>query len=103
MVVVWPGGFTLSPADSLTPLCSTAEQLLPGAQFYRYVKDERSVVRSPSPYTLHKELAEHLDFGTENGGRRETKRPPAGSSAQKALVFLDPSLASWGPLGESPL
>nr|XP_009680681.1 PREDICTED: protocadherin-16 [Struthio camelus australis] len=41
---------------------STAEQLLPGAEFHRYVKGRRSVVRSPLPYTIPKELAEHIDF-----------------------------------------
>ncbi|XP_063162155.1 tripeptidyl-peptidase 1 [Candoia aspera] len=41
---------------------STAERLLPGAQFHRYVKDARSVVRSPLPYVLDQELAEHVDF-----------------------------------------
>ncbi|KAJ6652293.1 hypothetical protein lerEdw1_012746 [Lerista edwardsae] len=40
----------------------TAEQLLPGAQFHRYENGERSVVRSPFPYTLHEELADHVDF-----------------------------------------
>ncbi|KAM6447800.1 tripeptidyl-peptidase 1 [Liasis olivaceus] len=41
---------------------STAERLLPGAQFHRYVNKARSVVRSPLPYTLDQELAEHVDF-----------------------------------------
>ncbi|NXL39579.1 TPP1 peptidase, partial [Glaucidium brasilianum] len=41
---------------------STAERLLPGAEFHRYVKGQRSVVRSPLPYTVPEELAEHLDF-----------------------------------------
>ncbi|XP_015745902.1 tripeptidyl-peptidase 1 [Python bivittatus] len=41
---------------------STAERLLPGAQFHRYVNKARSVVRSPLPYALDQELAEHVDF-----------------------------------------
>ncbi|XP_061485286.1 tripeptidyl-peptidase 1 isoform X2 [Rhineura floridana] len=40
----------------------TAERLLPGAQFHRYVNGKRSIVRSPLPYTLSKELADHVDF-----------------------------------------
>ncbi|XP_010226079.1 PREDICTED: tripeptidyl-peptidase 1 [Tinamus guttatus] len=41
---------------------STAEHLLPGAEFHRYVKGRRSVVRSPLPYSVPEELAEHIDF-----------------------------------------
>ncbi|NXX20838.1 TPP1 peptidase, partial [Podargus strigoides] len=41
---------------------STAERLLPGAEFHRYVKGQRSVVRSPHPYAVPAELAEHIDF-----------------------------------------
>ncbi|XP_064297752.1 tripeptidyl-peptidase 1 isoform X1 [Phalacrocorax carbo] len=41
---------------------STAERLLPGAEFHHYVKGQRSVVRSPLPYTVPEELAEHVDF-----------------------------------------
>ncbi|XP_034615097.1 tripeptidyl-peptidase 1 isoform X2 [Trachemys scripta elegans] len=41
---------------------STAERLLPGAQFHRYESGQRSAVRSPVPYTLHEDLAEHIDF-----------------------------------------
>ncbi|XP_067157348.1 tripeptidyl-peptidase 1 [Apteryx mantelli] len=41
---------------------STAERLLPGAEFHRYVKGRRSVVRSPLPYNVPEELAEHIDF-----------------------------------------
>ncbi|KAM7128725.1 tripeptidyl-peptidase 1 [Ciconia maguari] len=41
---------------------STAERLLPGAEFHRYLKGQRSVVRSPLPYAVPEELAEHLDF-----------------------------------------
>ncbi|NXJ99972.1 TPP1 peptidase, partial [Corythaixoides concolor] len=41
---------------------STAEHLLPGAEFHRYVKGQRSVVRSPLPYAVPEELAEHVDF-----------------------------------------
>ncbi|NWX39465.1 TPP1 peptidase, partial [Steatornis caripensis] len=41
---------------------STAERLLPGAEFHRYVKGQRGVVRSPLPYAVPEELAEHIDF-----------------------------------------
>ncbi|XP_051647270.1 tripeptidyl-peptidase 1 isoform X2 [Manacus candei] len=41
---------------------SMAELLLPGAEFHRYVHGQRSLVRSPLPYTVPPELAEHLDF-----------------------------------------
>ncbi|NXL93062.1 TPP1 peptidase, partial [Alectura lathami] len=41
---------------------STAERLLPGAKFHRYVKGQRSIVRSPLPYAVPEELAEHIDF-----------------------------------------
>ncbi|XP_058040724.1 tripeptidyl-peptidase 1 isoform X2 [Ahaetulla prasina] len=41
---------------------STAEQLLPGAQFHRYAKDARRVIRSPLPYLLDQELVDHVDF-----------------------------------------
>ncbi|XP_060627341.2 tripeptidyl-peptidase 1 [Anolis sagrei] len=42
---------------------STAERLLPGAEFHRFVNGEqRSVALSPSPYSLSKEMKQHLDF-----------------------------------------
>ncbi|XP_015672787.1 tripeptidyl-peptidase 1 [Protobothrops mucrosquamatus] len=41
---------------------STAERLLPGAQFHRYAKDARRVIRSPLPYQLDRDLADHVDF-----------------------------------------
>lgn len=47
----------------LSVCCSTAERLLPGAEFHRYVKGQRSVVRSPLPYAVPEELAEHVEFG----------------------------------------
>uniref|UniRef100_A0A8C5J066 Tripeptidyl peptidase 1 n=1 Tax=Junco hyemalis TaxID=40217 RepID=A0A8C5J066_JUNHY len=43
-------------------LSLTAERLLPGAEFHRYVQGQQSLVRSPLPYTVPAELAEHLDF-----------------------------------------
>ncbi|NXS55346.1 TPP1 peptidase, partial [Brachypteracias leptosomus] len=39
-----------------------AEELLPGAEFQRYVKGQQSVVRSPRPYSVPEELEGHLDF-----------------------------------------
>ncbi|XP_063806854.1 tripeptidyl-peptidase 1 [Pseudophryne corroboree] len=41
---------------------STAEKLLPGAQFHRYVKGDMSVIRSSSPYSLTPEVAAQIDF-----------------------------------------
>ncbi|NXG55454.1 TPP1 peptidase, partial [Hemiprocne comata] len=41
---------------------SMAERLLPGTEFHRYVRGQRSAVRSPLPYAVPEELAEHLDF-----------------------------------------
>ncbi|KAM8976815.1 tripeptidyl-peptidase 1 [Pelodytes ibericus] len=41
---------------------SIAESLLPGAQFHRYIKEDQSVVRSSSPYSLSSEVASHIDF-----------------------------------------
>ncbi|NWI65170.1 TPP1 peptidase, partial [Todus mexicanus] len=42
--------------------CSVAEELLPGAEFHRYVKGQASVVRSPQPYSVPDDLAQHVDF-----------------------------------------
>ncbi|XP_036398990.1 tripeptidyl-peptidase 1 [Megalops cyprinoides] len=39
-----------------------AETLLPGSEFHRYMKGQRSLVRSPTPYSIHKDLSQHLDF-----------------------------------------
>ena len=50
----------------LTPvlICSrVAEALLPGARFHRYVRDGRFQIRSSSPYSVHDEVHQHLDFG----------------------------------------
>ncbi|XP_053564829.1 tripeptidyl-peptidase 1 [Bombina bombina] len=41
---------------------STAERLLPGSQFQRYTKGDKSVVRSSTPYTLSEQLAQYIDF-----------------------------------------
>ncbi|XP_075704152.1 tripeptidyl-peptidase 1 [Rhinoderma darwinii] len=40
----------------------TAEKLLPGAKFVRYVKGDKSVVRSSSLYSLDPDVASHIDF-----------------------------------------
>lgn len=60
-----PHKLELTPPPSLH---STAELLLPGARFHRYVKGDRSIVRSPAPYTLPKEVAEHVMFGKDGLG-----------------------------------
>ncbi|XP_048830842.1 tripeptidyl-peptidase 1 [Brienomyrus brachyistius] len=39
-----------------------AEALLPGSRFFRYVRGQRALVRSPAPYSVPDDLAQHLDF-----------------------------------------
>ncbi|KAG5857478.1 hypothetical protein ANANG_G00019880, partial [Anguilla anguilla] len=39
-----------------------AERLLPGSQFHRYWNGQRSLVRSPSLYSVHEDVSKHLDF-----------------------------------------
>ncbi|CAM4304843.1 unnamed protein product [Lepidochelys olivacea] len=66
----WLGAYGIKGCKTISTLdflecvmpASTAERLLPGARFHRYVNDQRSAVRSPVHYTLHEELAEHIDF-----------------------------------------
>lgn len=76
------------PQCCLTPpwlslCCSTAERLLPGAEFHRYVQGQRSLVRSPLPYTVPAELAEHLDFGTSHVG--EMRLQSSGATASGGI------------------
>ncbi|NWW97334.1 TPP1 peptidase, partial [Caloenas nicobarica] len=69
-VLKWLQGHGVENCSSVTTLdflecrmpASTAERLLPGAEFHRYVKGQRSLVRSPLPYAVPEELAEHIDF-----------------------------------------
>ncbi|KAF1460547.1 Tripeptidyl-peptidase 1, partial [Spheniscus demersus] len=69
-VLKWLQGHGVENCRSVTTLdflecrmtVSTAERLLPGAEFHRYMKGQHSVVRSPLPYAVPKELAEHVDF-----------------------------------------
>ncbi|NWU73274.1 TPP1 peptidase, partial [Pterocles burchelli] len=69
-VLKWLQGHGVEDCRTVTTLdflecdmpARTAEQLLPGAQFHRYVKGQRGVVRSPLPYAVPEEVAEHLDF-----------------------------------------
>ncbi|XP_035166959.1 tripeptidyl-peptidase 1, partial [Oxyura jamaicensis] len=69
-VLKWLQGHGVESCSSVATLdflechmpASTAERLLPGAEFHQYVKDQRSVVRSPLPYTIPEDLAEHVDF-----------------------------------------
>ncbi|XP_043381838.1 tripeptidyl-peptidase 1 isoform X1 [Chelonia mydas] len=66
----WLGAYGIKSCKTISTLdflecvmpASTAERLLPGARFHRYVSGQRSAVRSPVHYTLHEELAEHIDF-----------------------------------------
>ncbi|XP_054254723.1 tripeptidyl-peptidase 1 [Indicator indicator] len=92
-VLKWLQGHGVERCHSVTTLdfldchmpASTAERLLPGARFQRYVKGQLTAVRSPVPYTVPKELAPHLDFV---GGlhrfpaeRKEVARAWAGQDA----------------------
>ncbi|RLV84251.1 hypothetical protein DV515_00016306 [Chloebia gouldiae] len=69
-VLKWLQGHGVEDCRSVTTLdflecympASAAERLLPGAQFHRYVQGQRSLLRSPLPYSVPEELAEHLDF-----------------------------------------
>ncbi|NXL80320.1 TPP1 peptidase, partial [Leptocoma aspasia] len=69
-VLKWLQGHGIEDCRSVTTLdflecylpASMAEHLLPGAEFHRYVQGQHSLVRSPVPYTVPAELAEHLDF-----------------------------------------
>uniref|UniRef100_A0A8B9N974 Tripeptidyl-peptidase 1 n=1 Tax=Accipiter nisus TaxID=211598 RepID=A0A8B9N974_9AVES len=69
-VLKWLQGHGVETCRSVTTLdflecrmpASTAERLLPGAEFHRYVKGQHSVVRSPLSYAVPEELAEHIDF-----------------------------------------
>ncbi|NXF12553.1 TPP1 peptidase, partial [Smithornis capensis] len=69
-VLKWLQGHGVEDCQSVTTLdflecqlpASMAERLLPGAEFHRYVQGQRSLVRSPLPYTVPVELVEHLDF-----------------------------------------
>ncbi|NXW93706.1 TPP1 peptidase, partial [Alopecoenas beccarii] len=69
-VLKWLQGHGVENCSSVTTLdflecrmpASTAERLLPGAEFHQYVKGQRSLVRSPLPYTVPEELAGHVDF-----------------------------------------
>ncbi|XP_029457760.1 tripeptidyl-peptidase 1 [Rhinatrema bivittatum] len=45
-----------------TMTVGTAEKLLPGSEFSRYVNGQKSVVRSLVPYKVYEELADHIDF-----------------------------------------
>ncbi|XP_077155116.1 tripeptidyl-peptidase 1 [Ranitomeya variabilis] len=40
----------------------TAEELLPGAHFVRYVKGDEHVIRSSSPYSLDADITPHINF-----------------------------------------
>ncbi|XP_021394447.2 tripeptidyl-peptidase 1 [Lonchura striata] len=69
-VLKWLQGHGVEDCRSVTTLdflecylpASAAEHLLPGAEFHRYVQGQRSLLRSPLPYSVPAELAEHLDF-----------------------------------------
>ncbi|CAN8197164.1 unnamed protein product [Coccothraustes coccothraustes] len=93
-VLKWLQSHGVEDCQSITTLdflecylpASTAERLLPGAEFHRYVQGQQSLVRSPLPYTVPAELAEHLDF--VGGMHRFPAERRAVSRARK-----DPQLA----------
>lgn len=80
----------------LSLCCSTAERLLPGAEFHRYVKGQRSIIRSPQPYSVPEELAEHIDFGMcggigllrDAGGRLSAAGQDGAATVQRAQWFF---------------
>lgn len=41
----------------------TAERLLPGSRFHRYMRDGHYLVRSSAPYSVPDDVHHHLDFG----------------------------------------
>uniref|UniRef100_A0A3P8UGQ0 Tripeptidyl-peptidase 1 n=1 Tax=Cynoglossus semilaevis TaxID=244447 RepID=A0A3P8UGQ0_CYNSE len=55
---------TVSTQDFLqcTMTAETAETLLPGSRFHHYVREGQSIVRSSSPYSVHDDVHQHLDF-----------------------------------------
>ncbi|KAM4697237.1 tripeptidyl-peptidase 1 [Discoglossus pictus] len=70
---------------------STAERLLPGVQYYRYMKGDQSAVRSSSPYTLSDEMAQHIDFvGGLHRFPPETsvKRPEGEQRVRRELIHF---------------
>ncbi|NWY67696.1 TPP1 peptidase, partial [Erithacus rubecula] len=67
---------------------SVAERLLPGAEFHQYMQGQRSLVRSPLPYTVPAELAQHLDFV---GGMH--RFPVERKAVSRAGASKDPQLA----------
>ncbi|PKU37687.1 tripeptidyl-peptidase 1 [Limosa lapponica baueri] len=106
-VLKWLQGHGVESCSSVATLdflecqmpASTAERLLPGAQFHRYVKGQRSVVRSPLPYAVPEELAEHVDFGTFCTGRGGAEAAPAAWGAGGTPGIKQPGLATSVPLG----
>lgn len=40
-----------------------AETLLPGTEFHRYKRGDKTVMRSSSQYSVHEDVSDHLDFG----------------------------------------
>ncbi|XP_053791774.1 tripeptidyl-peptidase 1 [Vidua chalybeata] len=95
-VLKWLQGHGVEDCWSVTTLdflechlpASTAERLLPGAEFHRYVQGQLSLVRSPLPYTVPAELAKHLDFV---GGMH--RFPTERKAVSRAGARKDPQLA----------
>uniref|UniRef100_A0A8C3PRJ8 Peptidase S53 activation domain-containing protein n=1 Tax=Calidris pygmaea TaxID=425635 RepID=A0A8C3PRJ8_9CHAR len=103
-VLKWLQGHGVESCSSVATLdfleCQIlAERLLPGAQFHRYVKGQRSVVRSPLPYAVPEELAEHVDFGTSCMGRGGNGAAPTARGAGGTLGIAQPGLATLVPPG----
>lgn len=70
----------------------TAEKLLPGARFVRYVNGDQHIVRSSSLYTLDPTLASHIDFvgGLHRfpGGRTVLRRAKGSQDEMTAEFHL---------------
>lgn len=56
--------FTLSPRLFMLHVLRSAETLLPGSRFHRYIRDGRSQIRSSAPYSVPDDVHQHLDFGS---------------------------------------
>ncbi|XP_071383867.1 tripeptidyl-peptidase 1 [Centroberyx affinis] len=81
-----------------TMTTEVAETLLPGSKFHRYIRDGRSLVRSSSPYSVHDDVHQHLDFV---GGVH--RFPPKGQDLSKASANgKHKQPMAWLHLGVTP-
>ncbi|XP_029900088.1 tripeptidyl-peptidase 1 [Myripristis murdjan] len=76
-----------------------AEMLLPGSKFHRYIKDGHSLVRSSSPYSVHDDVHQHLDFV---GGLHRFPPNRQDLSKAKKSSGKHTHLKAWLHLGVTP-